>query len=185
MWACDLFILGGYIPRTAKVCPESGNKGGLTLWSHRPYQGAEPSLPGRSGSQSSLQLLSIASELASLFGMEKLSTEPICRISSWFAPPRQHKPWRFKVENLSGCLDWWLGTRDNPPKYCAQLHPVTRGTSHRESPAGLVATVSCNPAMGIERQQISLVWREGERAEANTVCIYSSRSPFFQPRSYR
>jgi len=57
---------------TAKVCPEIGNNGGLTLWSHSlSDQGAEPSLPGRSGRQRSLQLIGIVGQLPSLLSMEK------------------------------------------------------------------------------------------------------------------
>lgn len=79
-----------------------------------------------------------------------------------------------KSVNLSGCLDLWQSVKDSHQNLApSSILPL------KEWPDSGIATGLCGCApqgqwMGSKIQQISLIWRVGEYAEASTMYIHLS-----------
>lgn len=79
-----------------------------------------------------------------------------------------------KSVNLSGCLDLWQCVKDSHQNLApSSILPL------KEWPDSGIATGLCGCApqgqwMGSKIQQISLIWRVGEYAEASTMYIHPS-----------
>lgn len=127
------------------------------------HQGAEPSLPDRSGSQSSVHVSSL---LSSAYKKSPLI------LSAGF-------PVGFYLQGSTipggkGKKAWLAGRALRTAHWNTTLVALSCNSRHDptgKATQGCTATASWGWWTGIQRQQISLIWREGEYAEASTMSI--------------